>query len=549
MADRRNTTVNGGSGPKAAPPTRSAPETAPRASSSSAPPPDLELEDGTDVDLEADPARPAHVDPHRLEAGEDPTAKPAVWWPLSDMTPWEDNPRNHPPKQVRELAGLIRRHGFTTVLGLHWPTCRIIAGHGRRLAMLANLKADPEFQIHGSPGPGYLPTRFYGGTWEDAVRECLANNRVQEGASWKVDGLAAIMADLTRQGDDVARIAAETGFDAVEIRELVKRGSGKPDPRQVDAPACPPPPRKADSVPGTVYQLGPHRLVCGDCTDLTLLALALGGDAAAGFLELADLVFTDPPFAIYGSSTGLGADTADDKLIRPFFRSILDTIRRVVKAWGHAYVCCDWRSWAAWWDAAGLVKLTAKNKLIWDKGGGGLGSQWANSYEEIGFFSNVPERTKMFAAPSGGSATRMVLKSNVIHGFPADTGDDGPEREALIQEDPEGVELEDGRRAILRYNRVTGAERVHNAAKPLGLIRELIEASTDPGQLVIDLFGGGGTTLLAAAQLERRALLCELSPAWCDVIRHRWTAWAREAMVDPGTGALTLDGGPALLGA
>jgi DNA modification methylase len=509
------------------------------------------------VDLEPDPERPAHQDPgvqlladvkpHQLEDGADPTTVVAAWWPLSDLTPWEDNPRNHPARQVKGLAALIRRHGFTTVLTAHWPTRRIVKGHGRRLSMLAILKADPEFTIPGAPGPGYVPVRFKGGTWEDAVRDLVADNRIQEEATWRTDGLAAIMADWSAAGDTAARIAEESGFSAVEVLELVKRAEGKPDPRAVAPPACPPPPRVADSKPGTVYQLGPHRLVCGDCTSVTTLALALGGDAASGFTDLADLVFTDPPFAIYGSSTGLGADIADDKLIRPFFRSILDMIRRVGRPWAHAYVCCDWRSWAAWWDAAGLVKLTAKNKLIWDKGGGGLGSQWANSYEEIGFFSNVPERTRMFSAPSGGA--RMVLKSNVIHGFPATDGDDGPERGNLVAEDPDGVELEDGRRALLRYNRVTGAERVHNAAKPIGLIQELIEASTDPDHLVVDLFGGGGTTLLAAARTGRRAVLCELSPAWCDVIRHRWTAWAREAMIDPGPGALVLEGGPAVLGA
>ena len=79
-------------------------------------------------------------------------------------------------------------------------------------------------------------------------------------------------------------------------------------------------------------------------------------------------------------------------------------------------------------------------------------------------------------------------------------------------------------------------------------LAELIDAATDTGGLVVDLFGGGGSTLLAAARKERRAYLVEIDPLWCDVIRHRWTAWALEAGQDPGTGALVLEDAPQLLG-
>jgi len=95
----------------------------------------------------------------------DPTTLPACWWALLDLHPWEGNPQVHPPAQVATLTAGIRAHGFTTVLQAHWPTCTLIAGHARREALLGLLEEEPEYVIPGSPGPGYVPVRFYGGTW------------------------------------------------------------------------------------------------------------------------------------------------------------------------------------------------------------------------------------------------------------------------------------------------------------------------------------------------------------------------------------------------
>ena len=246
----------------------------------------------------------------------------------------------------------------------------------------------------------------------------------------------------------------------------------------------------------------------------------------------------------------MDSDVSDDKVIRPFFRDVMASIKWAVRYFGQVYVCCDWRSWSAWWEAAQRVKLKPSNKLIWDKGNAGLGSQWANGYEEIGFWTNKPARDKMFAATHTG--TRLVLRPNVLR-MPA-AGDDGPARVDLVDPvaaaelegtdaDPEAL-----RRALLTYGRVSGADRVHNAAKPIELIEEIIDAATDLGEIVLDLFGGGGSTLLACARTQRRARLMEIDPLWCDVIRHRWTEWATEAGIDAGSGALTLEDAPALLG-
>lgn len=494
-----------------------------------------------------DPRQPLTLTPPAVVA--DPTSVPAVWWRLEDLDPWQENPRTYTRDAVVSLADLIERHGFNTVIGGHWPTRRIVRGHRRRLALLEVWRRNPDFQIAGSPAPGYVPVRFRAGTWdgaEGAEGDALADNRAQEDGAWDLPVVGALMERWKLEGADLDAIAASTGFRDAEIREILAQVSGARRPGEIPAPEAPPLPRTADSKPGEVYQLGPHRLLCGDCTDLDQVARLMNGKRAA-------TVITDPPFAIYGSSTGLEASIADDKVVRPFFALVLKSAVVAVRPFGSVYVCCDWRSWASWWDSAKPVKLAPANLLVWDKGGGGLGSNYANGYELIGYFLAKPERTKMFKATTG---VRPVLRSNLLR-VEAE-GDAGPERVALMEYvDGAGnpVEVLEGTtpppevRLLLKYGRVTGAARVHNAAKPIPLLVELIEASTKPGEVVVDFFGGSGTTLLASARLERVAYLTEIDPAWCDVIRHRWTVWAQEAGQDAGPGALIMANAPTVLGA
>lgn len=75
---------------------------------------------------------------------------------------------------------------------------------------------------------------------------------------------------------------------------------------------------------------------------------------------------------------------------------------------------------------------------------------------------------------------------------------------------------------VLHYERVRGDEREHNAAKPVAMLVEIIEAATDPGELVLDLFAGSGSTLIAADAVGRKARAVEVEPSWCDVIVDRW---------------------------
>lgn len=231
---------------------------------------------------------------------------------------------------------------------------------------------------------------------------------------------------------------------------------------------------------GDLIELGRHRLYCGDSTDLADVEKLMNGRQAAA-------VFTDPPYAIYGSSTGIAEDITDDKMVRPFFRDVIRDCTQVLEVFGHAYICCDWRSWASWWEVAKGTGITCKNMIVWDKGSG-LGGMYANCHELIFFASLRPMREHMKQKISG---ERNCYGLNVW-----------------------------------RINRACNAEtegkRAHNAQKPIELVTTALEQSTEEGALVVDFFLGSGTTLVACEKIGRTCYGLEIDPRYVQVIVERF---------------------------
>jgi len=233
---------------------------------------------------------------------------------------------------------------------------------------------------------------------------------------------------------------------------------------------------ETDIVLGDLIEIGDHRLLCGDSTD---------SDSVAKLMDdkIADCVFTDPPYALFGNSTGV-ADVADDKMVRPFFRGILKEYKNITKPYGHIYVCCDWHSAFVIEAMSREVELKAKNLCIWDKGDGGVGAMYQQCYEMIWFFDNSPKN----------KTTSRTIKA--------------------------GVRTVNGKPNIWRHNRVN-SERVHNAQKPIEMVSNAIVNSSDKNQIVVDLFGGSGTTMAASHKVQRNCYMMEMEPKYCQVIIDR----------------------------
>lgn len=383
----------------------------------------------------------------------------------AELQRYPQNARVHGDDQIAALEASIRQFGFVNPL-LVEADGTIVGGHGRlEAASRIGLTRLPVIELaHLNPAQA------------KALR--LADNRLAEMATW----------DEKLLGDELAALAdapfnvTDFGFDMDEIR-IDGVVDGKPEPKdqepdpQDDAPE---PPKEPTTRLGDVWMLGRHRVVCGNTLEDQTLERLLAGARA-------DLVLTDPPYAIYGSSTGVSASVSDDKMVRPFFRDVLRLAQSHTRLFAHVYIFCDWRSWASWWEESKAGELTPKNLLVWDKNGAGLGANYANTYELIGFFANLPKQTSMRAG--GKTGQRPVHQPN-----------------------------------ILRFPRVAGAERQHNAAKPVKLLEQLLSNSSDVGEMVLDLFGGSGSTLLAAEETKRVARLAEIEPKYVDVIVQRWEA-------------------------
>lgn len=292
------------------------------------------------------------------------------------------------------------------------------------------------------------------------------------------DKLSLAVRDLVDANTDFDRLGLDLGLAPDRLQDLLvddtpDTGKGE-DP--LDNDVIPPAPAIAVTKIGDLIFLGKHRLLCGD--SLKDLAKLLDGASI-------DCVITDPPYANFGTSTGIGADIADDNMVRPFFEQVFAQTMSCVKENGHIYVCCDWRSWSAIWQAARISKLAPKNLIVWDKMSPGLGSSYSNAHEFIGFWSRMPPPKGMKTSTAGKQ--RKVLRPNMV-----------------------------------RYPRPQGEERLVNAAKPVDMFAELIGNSTDEGERVLDMFGGSGSTIMACEKTNRVAFTCELRPVECDIIIARW---------------------------
>lgn len=401
--------------------------------------------------------------------------------PLDLVAPNPWNP-NRVPEHVMEAI----RYGFRTdgwlvsQALLVWATDEIETPQNLIIDGEHRWKCARDVGLHEGP-----MVRLYGLSLREAKALTVKLN--QKRGDWSEDGVARVLAELATEGEV---LAVDFGFAQTEIDALLALGAEgvnlpepepEPEPKTAgedDDPGFFVPPEDPIARPGDLWILGEHRIACVDALVRASRRATLEGSAV-------DCVVTDPPYAIYGSSAGIGADIADDKMVRPFFENMARALGEHVRMFGHIYICCDWRSYAALWDGARRAGFSPKNCIVWDKHSAGLGSMYANTHEFIAFFAALPVDKAMRGDAQRGQ--RSVYKPNLI-----------------------------------RYPRVTGKDRQHNAAKPVALFSDLIENSTDPGDLVFDPFLGSGTSILACEKTGRRCVGIDVEPKWCDVSIRRW---------------------------
>mgnify|MGYP003382144986 CR=1 FL=1 len=395
------------------------------------------------------------------------------------LHPYAGNARTHSPKQLRQIADSIRRFGFVNPI-LVGADGDIIAGHGRLAAAeLLGLSEVPVLPItHLSPAE----KRAY----------ILADNKLAEKAGWDKEILAIELQALIDFDFEVEL----TGFELAEIDLILDedraRKSSEPEAADLVPEVSPGPPI---TQPGDLWKLGAHRLVCGDARDPEVLAKLLGGGEV-------DMIFTDPPYNVKvdGHVGGLGkvkhrefafaSGEMSEAEFTSFLREALAPAAARCREGAIAYVCMDWRHMRELLAAADAVFHELKNLCVWNKTNAGMGSFYRSKHELVFVWK--------------------VRAGNHVNSF--GLGDTGRYRTNVW--DYAGVNtFRAGRDEELA---------LHPTVKPVALVGDAIRDCSKRGDVILDMFGGSGSTLIAADLAGRQARLIEYDPVYCDVIVRRW---------------------------
>jgi DNA modification methylase len=404
--------------------------------------------------------------------------------PPASIRPYENNPRHNDPA-VDAVAASIREFGFRQPIVVDEQGV-IIVGHTRyKAALKLGLEMVP---VHVAVGLSPAQARAYR----------LADNQTATLSQWDDDKLPLELLGLQEMDFDLGL----TGFSADELTELLA-----PDPTegQCDPDAVPEPPDEATTQPGDLWLLGEHRLLCGDSSNSADVDRLLDGDAI-------HIVNTDPPYNVrveprsktaiaagLSSFEAAGPGGAGEKLRardRPLVNDFVsdEEFSRLLRAWfgNLSRVLLPGRSFYVWGGYSNLGNyppalkesgLYFSQAIVWDKQHPVLTRKDYMGAHEIGYYGWREGAAHQFFGPNNATDLWAIRKVN-----------------------PQKMQ--------------------HLTEKPVELAERAIEYSSRPGENVLDLFGGSGSTLVAAERTGRRTFLMELDPLYADVIVQRFEAFS-----------------------
>lgn len=439
----------------------------------------------------------------------------AVYVATALLKPWAKNPRKNDPA-VQAVADSIKRFGFGAPLLVRKASGEIIAGHTR-------LKAAVKL------GLIEVPVRYLDLSESEAHALALADNRVGEIAEWDDEALAAVLRDL--ESEDVSLDGL--GWTGEELEAMIE-GVDAGDGETADDDAVP----EVDdgpvhSIAGDLYELGPHRLLCGSCREPADVARLLGG-------RKINLAFTSPPYASqreYDASSGFKPIPADEYVA--WFEAVQAGVREHLAPDGSWFVNikehCEDGQRSLYVKDLTLAHVRKwrwmlVDEFAWVRKGvpGGWEYRFKNEWEPCFHFALAAPKCNKYAVAEASDQCFDVTDRKRKES--ASVFDCNAENGKVMRE---GLALPGN---VVTVNGQTESE--HNAGFPVGLPGWFVLAFSDPGDAIYDPFLGSGTTLIAAAKHGRVAYGTEISPRYCDVIRRRWTRWAKENGQDPGPGAL-----------
>lgn len=424
---------------------------------------------------------------------------------VETLIPYARNSRTHSDAQVAQIAASIKEFGFTNPVLIDQGG-GIIAGHGRVLAARKlGLPEVPCIRL------GHLT---------DAQKRAyvIVDNKLALNAGWDTEMLKVEFADLHELGFDLDLI----GFSDDELADLLgdieeaeSDNEDKPigEPVDEDIPDAPVTPV---SQPGDIWQLGVHRLICGDSTDPAVVAALMAGDTAR-------LCFTSPP---YGQQRDYTQGIADwDGLMRGVFAHLpMAADGQVLVNLGLIHrdneVIPYWDAWLGWMRSQGWRRFAW---YVWDQGPG-MPGDWAGRFApsfEFVFHFNRESRKPNKIVPckhagqeshlrADGSSTAMRGKDGQVKGWTA------------AGQPTQDYRIPDSVIRVMRHKGKIGQNIDHPAVFPVALPEHILLAYSEPGDVVFEPFGGSGTTILAAQKTGRQARAIELAPSYTDVAVKRF---------------------------
>jgi len=406
---------------------------------------------------------------------------------VEKLIPYARNSRTHSDEQVAQICGSIKEFGFTNPVLIDGEGV-IIAGHGRTIAaQRLNMKEVPCLRLD------YL-------TEAQKKAYVIADNKLALNAGWDDEMLALELGDLKDLDFDLSL----TGFDDDELNKLLVEAVNE---GLVDEDEAPPPPDEPISKLGDIWQLGSHRVMCGDSTSIDAVDKLMEG-------QKADMVFTDPPYGMsYGGGRARGdhalnknggvlikahgmikGDDLEGESLINLVRDAIGTCIASSKQGAAYYICFTWRTYSEFEEAIELGGASVANCIVWDKKSIGLGNANYRPQHEFIFYVK------------GGAWYGDRSQSDVWYMSRGATG-----------------------------------EYVHPTQKPVELVERAISNSSKPGDLVLDVFGGSGSTLIACEKTSRHCRLVDLDPKYVDVMVKRWQDYTGKQAIHVESGKAFLE--------
>lgn len=380
---------------------------------------------------------------------------------VSDLKPHPKNRNRHPQEQIERLTKIIKYQGIRSPIKVSRRSGLITAGHGR-LEVYKGLKLK------------VVPVNFQDyETEEQEYADVQSDNAI---ASWSELDLSGINTDLPELGPDFDIDMLGIKDFVLEPAELIPQADEDAVPEHIE-------PR---SKLGDVYQLGRHRLVCGDSTDVCAVDLLMAG-------EKADMVFTDPPYnvGIKGKFTGtIKNDSMRSEDFVDFLTSAFASLQIAANG-GPFYICYEIKNHSDFHTALKTNGINFNEIIIWNKDSASFYSKnkYNRKFEAIFFVANGND-------PSCSGETNVW---------------DAPKSSSFNSFDENGK----------RFNQEGNYLVAHPTTKPVAIVARAVE-NHPAMKIVLDLFGGSGSTLIACEKTNRKCFMMEIDPHYVDVIVTRW---------------------------